>query len=197
MCVYSGAREMRRASEAGRSSQHRNVSQLRIPMLAGWLFADLFLVLFIVALSAQPSVSLAAHAKQEQRSVPVAAKPMQRGLERAPADFWIYVNPVGLSSQATQAQTASSLVQEFNHELASLHLHRRQAGFVLVFATGEVGAINDALQEANIALQIIQRHDAATFGHSSGEGLWGGEGSGQAGVHSGQPGFHFQIFFFA
>jgi hypothetical protein len=165
-------------------------------MLAGWLFADLFLVLFMVGLSAQPSVSLAAHVKQGHRG-PVAGKPAQRVLERAPADFWIYVDPAGLSGQATRAQTASALLQEFSNKLASLHLRRRQAGFVLVFATGQVAAINAALQEAHAAIKIIQKRYAATFGQASGEGLWGGEGSTRAGVHFGQPGFHFQIFFFA
>jgi hypothetical protein len=188
---------MRLGTRPARNPQQRNVGQLRVPMLAGWLFADLFLVLFMIALSAQPSVSQTAHVRPGHHPTPVAAKPQQRALERAPADFWIYVNPAGLSNDAPGSRTASLLIRDFNTELASLHLQGRQAGFVLVFATGQVGAINDALQEANNAIQIIQEHDAATFGHVSGEGLWGGQGSGQEGIHSGQAGFHFQIFFFA
>lgn len=186
---------MRLGPAAMRNTPRRSAGQLRIPMLAGWLFADLFLVLFMVALSAQPSVSQAAHVKKSH-TLPVKPKSTQPVLQRTPADFWIYVDPAGLSDQATRARTTSSLLQAFNSELASLRLQGHRAGFVLAFATAPMEAVNSALQEANSAISIIEKHDAATFGRASGEGLWGGQGSAQAG-HSGQPGFHFQIFFFA
>ena len=47
---------MRRASSGvPRSVYRRDFGVLRVPMLAGWLFADLFLVLFIVAFASQPA----------------------------------------------------------------------------------------------------------------------------------------------
>lgn len=166
-------------------------------MLAGWLFADLFLVLFVVALSAQPSVSLATHVKpltdhgkQKHHSTSVTRKPTQLVLDPTPADFRIFVSPAGFDDPATKAQTASALLSELDQKLRSLHLQSRRAGFVLVFATAPQSADGQALDDANTAIALIKKKYSVTFGQAVGEGLWGGSAQGL-------DNFHFQIFFYA
>jgi hypothetical protein len=177
------------------SSRRRAGYLLSVPMLAGWLFADLFLVLFIVAFSSQPTVAL-----PKPRPVASAAHrpplPKKRhgpqGLQSAPVDFKLFVSPTGLDSAdpAVQNRARTQLLAGVHQQLASRHLLGRKAGFVLVFATSINGAadpINEALRVATSAIQDLQHYDPAVFPDGmGGEGLWAGTGDY----------FHFQIFFY-
>jgi hypothetical protein len=169
---------------------------LRVPMLAGWLFADLFLVLFIVALSSQPTV-----AASKEPSAPVSAHPRSArlpkhkepsllGLETSPQSFYVSVSPSAIDNPATEPQAAQQLVASLNSQLSGQHLLGRRAGFVLIFATSVTDAsdpIDEAVRVGGLVIPILRKNDAATFATTSGEGLWGGAGDF----------FHFQIFFFA
>src|ERR1035441_10354552 len=76
----------------------RRRQTMRISVLAGWLFADLFLVLFMVALASVPSAS---RAIKSQPSKPVASKRVTRpkypkpaksatpGMTNTPADICV------------------------------------------------------------------------------------------------------------
>lgn len=158
-------------------------------MLAGWLFADLFLVLLVVMLASQPTISA-----MRQKSIPVAhlkhpqePKLFPAQLEHKPVNIVVNVLPANLTSGATQGQAAGELLTDITHQLAAQHLQRRRAGFILVFASGSVSDIGQAIESANAAIRILRHRDPANFGAASGEGLWSGEGDY----------LHFQIFFFA
>jgi hypothetical protein len=176
-----------------RSARRRDYGVLRVPMLAGWLFADLFLVLFIVAFSSQPAAPTPTPTPTPTVSKPPAPnrrpKPAQMGLEQNPVDIKVYVSPADVDNPATHARAVAALLSGLHAQLAARHLLGERSGFVLTFATSVAGAsdpINEAVRVANSIIPILKTQDAATFGHTSGEGLWGGQGEY----------FHFQIFFF-
>lgn len=171
-------------------------------MLAGWLFADLFLVLFIVVFSSQPTVatpkpkvpiskaqaSPSAHASPGQSPKP--KQPSRLGLEPAPVNVDVSVSPADIDNPATRSQAVSQLLASLNAQLAARHLAGLRAGFVLVFAGSVTGAsdpIDEAVHVGTLVIPILRKQDAAIFGTASGEGLWGGP----------DDLFHFQIFFFA
>jgi hypothetical protein len=164
---------------------------VRIPVLAGWLFADLFLVLFMVALASVPSASLAI---KSQPSKPVAskraarpkypepAKSATRGMTNTPTDICV-------------SQESPSIVADFDAQVKRMGLAGRKVGFILVFATGtDPGA---AVTRATEAFNLIKNTDPdkAAFAGSGGEGLWGGE-SNSCPVNVGTDNYHFQVFFY-
>jgi hypothetical protein len=175
-----------------RNVRRRDAGLLRVSMLAGWLFADLFLVLFLVAFFSQPAVPAATptHTPTPRPSVsrsPVPHRPM--GLEQNPANIMVDVSPADVDNPATHAQAVAALLSGLRAQLSAQHLLGERSGFVLIFATSVAGAsdpINEAVQVATSIIPILKMQDAATFGNTSGEGLWGGQGEY----------FHFQIFFF-
>jgi len=173
-----------------------------VPLLAGWLFADLFLVLFIVVFSSQPTVATpkpsAAPAKTpgspSDRASPGHSPTPKRssriGLEPAPVNIDVSVPPADIDNPATRSKAAARLLASLNKQLAARHLDGLRAGFVLVFAGSVTGAsdpIDEAVHVGTMVIPILRKQDAAIFGTASGEGLWGGAD----GL------FHFQIFFFA
>jgi hypothetical protein len=177
-----------------RSTRRREIGVLRVPMLAGWLFADLFLVLFIVAFSSQPSVPTV---KPTSTPTPTASprpstapKPTPVGLEPAPVNPVIEVSPAAVDNPATRAAAVAELLAGLNGWLKDHHVLGRSAGFVVIFATSVAGAsdpVDEAIHVAQtIVLPDLKKQDSATFGRTSGEGLWGGAGNF----------FHFQVFFF-
>lgn len=111
------------------------------------------------------------------------------GLEQNPANIKVEVPPADVDNPATSAQAVAALLAGLHTQLAAEHLLGKRSGFVLVFATSVAGAsdpINEAVKVANSIIRILKSQDAAMFGNTSGEGLWGGQGEY----------FHFQIFFF-
>ena len=182
--------------------RRRDIGALRVPMLAGWLFADLFLVLFIVAFSSQPAVPVrvptptpsathsASPSPSPTLSPPPSPTPSPVGLDQNPYNPTIDVSPGAVDNPATRAAAVKQLITDLNSWLSQHHLLGRTAGFVIIFATSVTGAadpVNEAYSVANSVLPDLRKQDAAMFGRTSGEGLWGGS--------SGDD-FHFQIFFF-
>ena len=174
-------------------------------MLAGWLFADLFLVLFIVVFSSQPTVAtskekapaVGAHASPSARASPLRsprpsaapAQPSRPGLAPAPVNIYVSVSPADIDDPATRPQAAARLLESLNAQLAARRLLGQRAGFVLVFAGSVSGAsdpIDEAVHVGTVVISILREQDAAVFAAASGEGLWGGTADL----------FHFQIFFF-
>jgi hypothetical protein len=192
---------MRRRSAASGHPRRRDSGALRVPMLAGWLFADLFLVLFIVVFSSQPTVATpkpkpvaipSAHpsAAPSPKHSPAAKPPARVGLEPAPVNIDVSVSPAQIDNPATRAQAAAQLLASLNRQLAAGHHTGLRAGFVLVFAGSVAGAsdpIDEAVHVATLVIPILQKQDGRVFAATSGEGLWGGANNL----------FHFQIFFFA
>lgn len=166
----------------------------RASLLAGWLFADLCLVLFLVNLaSAPPKPSVKAHpptATPAPSPTPtkakLAAKP--RVLQQYPVTITVTnITATDITSQAGGSPLGAQLISELSAKLAAHHLQQRQAGFVLVYASAPEAEIGQALTSASAALGIIKSKDGKVFADAAGEGLWSGSGNG----------FEFQIFFFA
>jgi hypothetical protein len=174
-------------------------------MLAGWLFADLFLVLFIVAFASQPTVPVTAgkskvSAPTHPATPPVKAtrspapvpslSPAPVGVEQNPQNIAVQVSPLDIDNPATRAAAIAKLLAGLDKQLASLHLTGGTAGFVVIFATSVTDnpdPIDEAVKVANSVLPVLKKQDTAVFGRSSGEGFWGGSNGNY---------FHFQIFFF-
>lgn len=172
-------------------SHHRlGGSRSRIPLMAGWLFADLCLVLFVVGMSAAPTVLPHRHVvpvKTHKTKARAAAKPKPLALERRPIDIWVNISPSNFSSQGVSSQAASELLSNLTQQITAQHMSGHKAGFVLVFASGSISATGQAIDSADTVLRLIQSRDGSVFGQASGEGLWNGQGDN----------FHFQIFFYA
>jgi hypothetical protein len=169
--------------------RQRRGQRPRIAMLAGWLFADLFLVLFMVALSTQPSTSLAAHVHQVKTSQ--AAQNKHRSATRKSAQPGVANTPINICV----SQSDASLVAGFDSQLKRQGLAGRRAGFILVFATGP--DTDSAVAQATAAFELIKNTDPdrAAFARAGGEGLWGGD-SDSCALNGGTDNYHFQIFFY-
>lgn len=173
--------------------RQRSSVGFRAPMLAGWLFADLLLVLFIAAftsLSAPPAPSGAAPASSTTPSpTPSAhATTRPRVLEEQPQTFSVGdVSPADVSSSdpATSAAAVGKLLGELRKQLAASKLQGRQAGFVIVLAYGPIDGIGQAISTANSVVGILKKKESQ-FSGAAGLGYW-----------SGSAGFEFKIFFFA
>jgi len=157
--------------------------------LAGWLFADLFLVLFLVVLTAVPPVSSAitGHAgrpvpsKHAQRN---RVPPVSPGMTNKPVDICV-------------SQSSSSVGADFDALVKRSGMADHKAGFILVFATGQDPGAADA--KAKSVLGLIKRtgQGKREFAAAGGEGLWGGENdSNSCRMNNGTGNYHFQVFFY-
>lgn len=164
---------------------------VRISALAGWLFADLFLVLFLVALAAAPSVSHAASAKPARPpkstvprhpSRPKSVAPTVPGMANQPVDICV-------------SQGSSSIVADFDKQVKRAGKAGHKVGFILVFATG--ASPGPAVTQASRVLKLIKTSDSdkTAFATAGGEGLWGGT-SNACRVNGGTNNYHFQVFFY-
>jgi hypothetical protein len=190
-----------------RGAQRRDFGVLRVSMLAGWLFADLFLVLFIVAFASQPAAPVTAskpkspaptHTPMPSASASApptsspspSSKPTPIGVEQNPQNIVVKVSPLDVDNPATRAVALVQLLADLHKQLARLHLIDGTAGFVVVFATSVTDnsdPVDEAIKVADSVLPVLKKEDAALFGRASGEGFWGGTNGNY---------FHFQIFFF-
>jgi hypothetical protein len=157
----------------------------RLPLLAGWLFADLFLVLFIIGLA---SIPLKPPAPKPHTHKPhQTAKPVPpRVLDRIPVSFDVNVSPAEFQNQVTERTAESQLLNALNQQLAQLHEQGQEAGFVLVFASGPESGIDQAVATANSVVNIVRVKDPV-FSEASGLGYWSGAGNY----------FKFVVFFFS
>ena len=150
-----------------------------MPVLAGWLFADLFLVLFVVGLASLPP---SAHPKPRPRHT---SPPPSRVLDK-PVSFTLKVSPSSVEYPATRAVADTRLVHALEMALRSRHLANRQAGVLLVFASGPEYGIDQAVTTAQSVVSVV-RHRVKAFSMVSGKGYWSGSGDN----------FEFEVFFFS
>lgn len=157
------------------------------PMLVGWLFADILLVLFLVAIASVPPPAVADKANPTRSVTPPAttpAKPTPRVLEQAPHTINVDVPPSRIRNSASRAAAETQLLDELEQQLVAQGLQSRQAGFVLVFAYGPVDGIGQAVDTANVVLGILEAK-GDQFRQASGLGYWTGTGN-----------LEFKIFFY-
>jgi hypothetical protein len=151
-------------------------------MLAGWLFADLLLVLFIAAFASLPSPPVVAKTHQPPVKHHKSSQPPT--LERTPQTFYVNVAPSAISDPATHDTAVTQLIGDLRQQLVTRGLEGRQAGFVLVFAYGPIEGIGPAISTADSVVNILRERENG-FSQISGQGLWSGSGE-----------FEFKIFFF-
>jgi hypothetical protein len=151
-------------------------------LLAGWLFADLFLVLFVVSLASLPPAPHVAHPPRPRHSSP----PRPSLALDKPVSFVLSVQPAAIQDPSTHASADADLIAALNRQLAAGSLRGRRAGVLLVFASGPSDAINQAIATARSVIGLV-RGQVPGFGRVSGQGYWSGGGDS----------FKFEIFFFS
>jgi hypothetical protein len=164
-------------------------------MLAGWLFADLLLVLFVTAFASLPAppVTSGPHpgktVKPTQSPSPSpTVTPTPRVLVQQPLTFTVAdvsSADVASSDPTTHAAAVTQLLGELQNQLASRRMQGHQVGFVIVLAYGPIDGISQAISTANSVVGILKAKESQ-FSGTAGLGYW-----------SGSPGFEFKIFFFA
>lgn len=160
-----------------RSTQPHNRS--RLTMLAGWLFADLFLVLLIAGLAALPAQSSATLQPPPPKPTTTTTPPHNQGLDPHHLDFDIPLTPDDYRNGA-----ADQLVAQVEAELAQQDPNHRLVGFVLIFASDDQGHISRAVDTATDAVNVL-RGQSGLFTSSTGLGYWGGNATND---------FQFKIF---
>jgi hypothetical protein len=158
-------------------ARRRMETRLRMPMLAGWLFADLFLMLFVVGLASLPPK------RPVPRPTPTVSPVAPQVLESKPVRLSIDVAP---SDVRGGQRGIDALIRGLNDQLEQRRLTSRRAGFVLVFAYGPQSGIAQAQDTAQYVIGLVRKQDS-TFADASGEGYWTGRGGDD---------FEFEIFFF-
>jgi hypothetical protein len=149
----------------------RSRESMRLPLLAGWLFADLMLLLFVIGLSFAPVQSATVTAKpgpSPSGSRSPRPTPTQRVLNRT--YYTIYVN-VSLPELTPGSPAATQLINGTDAKIAQLardhpHLAGKDVAVAVIFGAGPQSDINNAINEAKTAGNILRSKDP-TFRQAS------------------------------
>jgi hypothetical protein len=144
----------------------------RLTMLAGWLFADLFLVLLIAGLAALPAKTSANPIKPPGSPSPAPSPSATHSLGLDPHYLAFSIS---LSPDAFRAGTRDQLVQDVNSQLSRLNPDHRPVGFVLVFASDDPNDAGRAVRTATDAFNLLHSQ-SPDFASAAGLGYWGGGG---------------------
>jgi hypothetical protein len=156
---------------------------LRLPLLAGWLFADLMLLLFVVSLNPAPTESTAgvARATPSPTASPTATVtppfvPRQRVLDHKYYEFTVNVALPGLQLGNTARQPDRQLINRTNAQIRTLvarhpALQGKEVGVAVIFGAGPIGAISTATAQARTAGRVLHAADAK-FRQASFLPLW-------------------------
>lgn len=108
--------------------------------LAGWLFADLMLVLFVTSFSSivlaappQPVPTHTTHSAPPSPSPSVSLMPRQQVLVLNPQQFYIQVDGAAMAHHVTTGQVARDIVDQMNSQLADRHFQNAKAGLIETF----------------------------------------------------------------
>ena len=140
----------------------------RLTMLAGWLFADLFLVLLVAGLAALPART-AAKPTVSASPTPTPTATHRPGLNPHHLDFTISLSP-----DQYRAGAGNQLLSEVNSRLASMDPSHRLVGFVLVFASDDQNDAARADKTATNAYNLLHQR-SPYFSVSTGLGYWNGD----------------------
>jgi hypothetical protein len=140
----------------------RRLAYLSMPVLAGWLFADLFIVLFIVSLASftpppapKPHPSVTPHPTPKPSSSPAKSRPA--GLNKQPYTICI---------DEPETTDDGSLVSDLDQQIPGT----ARAGFVYVLAPAtSLNDIGNATGYANSLISYLQARDPV-FANAAGEG---------------------------
>jgi hypothetical protein len=141
---------------------------MRLPLLAGWLFADLMLLLFVIGLSFAPVQTVTAGPKptvspsaRPSSSPSPSPQPTQRVLNRT--YYTIYVN-VSLPDLQPSSPAATQLIDGTNAKIAQLvskhpGLTGKSVAVAVIFGAGPQDYINSAIAAAKTAGNILRAKD--------------------------------------
>lgn len=143
----------------------RPTDSLRLPLLAGWLFADLMLLLFVLSLSFAPIESTASPVKP--RPTPTVSPPViprQRVLDQHYFEFQVNVSLPELQPGDSGNAAARQLIRGTDAQIAMLvaqhpALRGKAVGVTVIFGAGPIDAINTATTEAGTAGAILHAAD--------------------------------------
>jgi hypothetical protein len=162
--------------------RRRTPDHLRIPLLAGWLFADLFVVLFIISLASQPpavthkpphpTVSATPSSSPSPSPSPSPTHSQQSVLQRTPIDINVPVSQSELQQLDADPADDGNLLSGLKSQIANDHLAGEKAGFVLLLVPGP--DVGPAEATAKAIVSSLPSQDSGTFGSTAGEGYWGG-----------------------
>lgn len=152
-------------------------------LMAGWLFADLMLVLFVVGLGTQPTSYL------EPAPTAQAAEPVPSPLPQPEAPPTLAKEPISvdLSVDFAALRTAgasrdAAVVMMRDQVLAVLQQHglaEERAGMVLIFSTHENPG--EGVARSEIIAESLRGASANHFGDTTMRAFWrGGEGASSA-----------------
>jgi hypothetical protein len=147
----------------------RSRDALRLPLLAGWLFADLMLLLFIVGLSFAPTQTSTVAAKPSPSPTVHATPPgipKQRVLQHNYYTIYVNVQLPSLQSGNLDSAVANQLINGTNAQLRTLvaqnpSLQGKAVGVAVIFGAGPQSEIGAAMSEASDAGSILHAKDPA------------------------------------
>lgn len=147
-----------------RTRARGNAVQNTAVLMAGWLFADLMLVLFVVGLGAQPT----AYSAQPTSAIPTPTPtPTPRPTPtRQPA---LSKDPVKI-----EVRTTKDLARQVEAGLKKHHLTADRAGMVL--AWGDHDVIGEGQRIAREVTQKLPKINKRFFGDATMRVLWSGGG---------------------
>ncbi|WP_132123844.1 hypothetical protein [Actinocrispum wychmicini] len=140
-------------------------------MLAGWLFADLFLILLVAGLTTLPAKSSGEPATRKPTPTapptpPPPAHPV--GLDPNHIDLTVAMSP-----NTYRAGGADALLAQVNAQLDQKDPTHRAVGFVLVFASDDQAHVQRANDTAEDVFQLLHTR-SKVFAAASGFGYWNG-----------------------
>ncbi|MBV9448179.1 MAG: hypothetical protein JO345_20030 [Streptosporangiaceae bacterium] len=148
----------------------RSRDSMRVPLLAGWLFADLMLLLFVIGLSFAPVQSATVSPRPKPSSTSgghpspspsPSPRPSQRVLNRT---YYTVNVDVSLPDLRPGSAAATQLVDGANAKIAQLasqhpDLAGKDVAVAVIFGAGPQTDINTAITEATTAGNILRADD--------------------------------------
>ena len=144
-------------------------------MLAGWLFADLLLVLFVVGLASEPTVlepEPTSVATPTPTPTPSPTPEAPLGLDRTPVTVTLQFDSNRLVNPATRAEVTAELRQPIAEELAQPEVGDASAGMVLIW--GYSRDVNEGIRIAEIIGPELAPARPEVFENTTYRAFWRG-----------------------
>lgn len=153
-------------------------------MLAGWLFADLLLVLFLIGLGSVPSAPTAEPtptptptASPTPTPTPTPTPEAPLGLERTPVTLTVRVNAWELLNPATRPGAATEIQRQIAEEAQRAGFRDVTAGMVLIW--GFAPDVNDGIQIAEVVGGELAGANPEVFQNATHRAFWKGGPTGK------------------
>jgi len=158
-----------------RASARRRTVQNTAVLMAGWLFADLMLVLFVVGVGSQPTAypaPLQTSATPSPTATPTPTRPPT--LSKEPVTLRLKVDFGGLmGSRDARKRAAADLKKKVTAELKRRKLTANRAGMVLIFSSHQDSDVGVA-RSGRVADEL-PKVSGGFFGDAAMRPFWRGE----------------------